>query len=335
MTSSERLALALALSVSLFAPVARAQTAPAPSAQEPSAADLETARALYKEGKELRAHGDLAGALAKLKAAHELGRTPITGLELARTYEMLHLLVEARAICLDIGRIPVASDETERSANARAEAVVLADQLRGREATLVVHFGGVPPGAAVSLSIDKGAVPPAATAELHKVNPGTHDLEARVEGRAAVTATVDVKEGETREVSLTLPPPPVVHVERPRSPPPPPPPPPTAPRNSLATAGFVIGGVGIAVGSLTGLLALSKKSDLDSQCPQKVCPTTANDDLDSAKAWATFSTVAFVAGGVGAAVGLIALVAGRSNDAPHEGAALFIGPGSVGVHGAF
>ncbi len=211
---------------------------------------------------------------------------------------------------------------------------MLAEQLRGREATLVVHFGGVPEGAVVSLSIDRGDVPPAAIAELHKVNPGTHDLEARVEGRAAVTATVDVKEGETREVSLMLPPPPVVYVERPK-PLPPPPPPPKAQRNGLATAGFVVGGVGIAVGSLTGLLALSKKSDLDSQCPQKICPATANDDLDSAKSWATFSTVAFVAGGIGAAVGLIALVAGRSSDAPREGAALFIGPGSVGVHGAF
>ncbi len=95
--------------------------APSSSAQPANAADLEAARTLYREGKALRAQGDLVGALSKLKAAHELGRTPITGLELARTYEMLHLLVEARATCLDVATIPVASDETERSVTARSE----------------------------------------------------------------------------------------------------------------------------------------------------------------------------------------------------------------------
>jgi hypothetical protein len=333
MTSSDRLACAVALSVTLLAPVVNAQSAPPPSTQEPTAADLETARALYKEGKELRAAGDLSGALAKLKAAHQLGHTPITGLELARTYEMLHLLVEARAICLDVGHIPVASDETERSATARAEAVTLAERLLAREATLVVHFVGAPPGAMVSLSIDKSVVPPAAISELHKVDPGAHDLEARVEGGVAVAATVDLREGETREISLTLPPPPVVHTEPPK---PPPPPPPVIPRrNSVATAGFVIGGVGIAVGALTGLLAISKKNELGPQCPNMNCPSSAQDDLDSAKSWATFSTVAFVAGGIGAAIGIFAIVGARPNEPQSEWAAFYVGPGSVGVHGAF
>jgi hypothetical protein len=331
MTSSERIALALAISVTFVAPAIRAQ--PVPTSQEPTASDLETARALYKEGKELRAQGDLTGALSKLKAAHQLGHTPITALELARTYEMMHLLVEARATCLDVARIPVASDETERSAAARTEAVAFAEQLRVREATLVVHFVGVAQGANVSLFIDKSVVPPAAITELHKVNPGAHDVEARVDGGVSVTTTIEVKEGETRDVSLTVPPPPVVRIERPKPPPPQPPEP--EPRNVLATGAFVVGGVGIAVGALTGLLALSKKSDLDAVCgPQKMCPSS-DDDLSSAKSWATFSTVAFVAGGIGVAIGILSVVGARSDEPQREGVALYIGPGSVGVHGAF
>ena len=59
MTLSSRLALVvpLALAAVALAPVPALAQAHAPSAQE-----LETARALYKEGKELRAQGNLRGA---------------------------------------------------------------------------------------------------------------------------------------------------------------------------------------------------------------------------------------------------------------------------------
>src|SRR4051812_9895793 len=84
-------------------------------ADGPTAADLESARALVKEGRALRASGDVRGALEKFKAGHALGQTPITALELARTYEMVGALVEAREVCLSVARMPVERDETERS----------------------------------------------------------------------------------------------------------------------------------------------------------------------------------------------------------------------------
>src|SRR5512143_1729383 len=113
MTSSKRIFAAL-LATALFAPAALAAN--------PSAEDFATARALYKEGKDLRAAGDLKGALEKLKAAHALGHTPITGIELARTQVQLGLLVEARETCLGVARLAVESDETGRSADARKDA---------------------------------------------------------------------------------------------------------------------------------------------------------------------------------------------------------------------
>ena len=128
MTSSSRLALASLLAVLTVASVAAAQ-------QQPSAADLETARSLYKQGKALEAKGDDKGALDKLTAAHALGRTPLTGIELARLQARLGMIVEAREVCLSIGRTQVASDETQRSADARTEAAKLAEAL-GRLSSL-------------------------------------------------------------------------------------------------------------------------------------------------------------------------------------------------------
>src|SRR5260221_7276029 len=116
MTSSEGAALVLALAVTFGSPMALAQS------HTPTAQELETARSLYKEGKALRARGDLRGALEKLRAAHALGNTPVTGIELARTYATAGKLVDAREVCLGIARTAVASDETEKSAEARAEA---------------------------------------------------------------------------------------------------------------------------------------------------------------------------------------------------------------------
>src|SRR5262249_44422469 len=118
-----------------------------PAQAQPTAADLETARALFREGQELRARGELSEANDKPRAAHAAGRTPITGLELARTHEMLGQLVEAREVALDVARIPVASDETERSAEARAQAAQLADALRPRIPDLTVRVTGAPPDA--------------------------------------------------------------------------------------------------------------------------------------------------------------------------------------------
>ena len=123
MTSSRSLLSALALGVALAA------SAPAWAAG-PTAQDLETARTLYKEGKDLRAKGDLKGALAKLLAAHSLGHTPLTGIELARVQANLGMFVEARETCLGVARMPVEADETARSADARTDAAKLADQLK-------------------------------------------------------------------------------------------------------------------------------------------------------------------------------------------------------------
>jgi hypothetical protein len=95
------------------------------------------------------------------------------------------------------------------------------------------------------------------------------------------------------------------------APPPASPPEPAAKKpNTPAYVALGIGGAGLLVGTVTGILAISKSGD----CPNKVCPTQS--DLDSAKGMATISTVGFSIGVVGVAVGTVLLVLGNKSEAP-------------------
>jgi hypothetical protein len=190
-----RTVLAFVVAASAFARPAHAQTAE----------DLETARALFREGKELRARGDLRGALEKLRAAHAAGHTPITGLELARTHELLRELVEAREIALDVARIRVAADETERSAAARFEAAMLAEDLRARIPDVTVHVTGVPDGVVPSVMIDGRMLAPALIGEPFKVDPGTHAVAVLTKEGATSQATVTLAERESKHVTVAYP----------------------------------------------------------------------------------------------------------------------------------
>ena len=95
----------LVLVATLVAPV----VTPSARADEPSAADAETALALYKTGKQMRDSGDAKGALEKLRAAYALVETPIIALELGRTYAALGKLVEAREVLAVYSNVEVVS----------------------------------------------------------------------------------------------------------------------------------------------------------------------------------------------------------------------------------
>jgi hypothetical protein len=124
--------------------------------------------------------------------------------------------------------------------------------------------------------------------------------------------TVDVRlaEAETRTVTLVLRPGPMEKVERRHvEAPPPAPPPPSGDRGgpgAVFWAGAGIAGVGVVVGSITGIVALTKASSLSNECTGVHCPRSAQGDLDTSRTMGTVSTVSFVVAGVGAAVAVVA-----------------------------
>jgi hypothetical protein len=122
-----------------------AALAACPSARaEPTPADIESARALYVKGLELRDGNDLAGSLERFRAAHALAPTPITALELGRAQMLANQLLDARETLLTVERLPVRADESQKAAQARVEAAKIADQLRARIPAVRIAFAPPP-----------------------------------------------------------------------------------------------------------------------------------------------------------------------------------------------
>jgi hypothetical protein len=327
---------ALGLALLAHGPMAEAQ-----GEHKPSAADMETARTLYQEGRQLREQGNIAGALEKFKAAHALAGTPVTGVHLAQTHAALGQLVEARETCLRILRMPVQVDETERSVEARKEAAQLARDLEPRIPSVIIRVEGVEAGVTPTLTIDGQALPSAAIGLGRKVNPGSHAVKASAYGYYETSEQLSVREGETKELTLTLR----------RMPPGEVPPPETSPPDGsgttviqgssgmspVAVTGFIVAGTGAAIGTISGLLAMQKASDLEGACTNNQCPPEAHSDVDSGRMFGTVSTVAFGVAVVGLAVGIWGVA--TQDEEPEKkrqaGVSPWLGLGSVGVGGVF
>jgi hypothetical protein len=310
---------------------------------EPSAADKETARGLMATGRADRTKGDLAGALKAFVAADAIMKVPTTGLEVARSQIALGQLVEARDTALQVTRLPVAPREPAPFKAARDAASALADELQGRIPSLTITLKNVPEGTEAAVTIDDAPLPAETMGQPRKLDPGHHVVTAKA-GSADAKQEVDLAERDTKTVELVLPaqeaaPPAAAAPEAP----------PEQPSGGsgaskvMVIGGFGLAGVGIVVGSITGILSLSKTSSIKSSsaCEGNVCNPSEDGDLSSAKTTATISTVSFVAAGVGAAVGVVGLFMGKSHAAPaaEPAAALHVEPtfgiGSIGLRGEF
>lgn len=311
-----------------------------PAAAQRTAQDIETARQLYNQGIELRDKGDSKGALDKFRAAHALGNTPVTGIELCKLYAALRQPVEAREICLGVARIPPLPQETSRSQEARTEAAKVAEAEKPKIGALRLKVRGIPEGREALVLVDGAAVPAAALGEPRAVNPGTHIVSAKVGTGPETKATVETREGETKDLELTVQAPveesPVAGPATPA---------PESPKekgrkSALPTVSFVVAGVAGAVGVLAGLTAMSIESDLEGQCVNKACGRELHEDLDLGKTWGNVSTVAFVIGGVALAAGVVTSLTSSSKQgaaAPPRAARATptIRFGGAGVHGTF
>lgn len=346
MTSSEakRSFTRLVLAAALASPLLVSGEAHA----QRTAADIESARQAYNDGIALRDKGDLKGALEKFRAAHALGNTPITGLELCRTYAVMGQPVEARETCLGVARIPPQAAETGRSQEARAEAARLADDVKPKIAQLELRITNVPPGREPTVTVDGVAIPAVALGSPRAVNPGVHVVVAKVGSGGETKATFEAREGQPQVIELAVQPPPPEDTGGPAKGPggdtgtkPAPP----KKSSGVATFGFIVAGSGAAIGLLAGGVALAKKGSLDDACPNQQCGREQHDALDSARTWGNVSTAFFVIGGVGLGIGILGSLSGTSSktaSTPPKSASArpvtwtpVLGLGGAGVHGTF
>ncbi len=329
------------------------------------------ARELGIQGVLLAEKGKCNEAIEKLERAEKLYHAPTT----------LERLGECK---VDVGRIVDGAEDLQRvvreelpagapaafiAAKARAQGVL--KKALPRIAHLRVHVAA-PSDAKPTVLMDGNPYPDALLDGDRPVDPGTHALAATADGMIKAETSVTLGDGESKSAELKLVPDP--NAPRPVAIAPalvdnPPPedgtpqktheePPPNvstdSPSKVPAILAFGLGVAGVGVGTVTGILALSKKGSLDDACKDKVCPGTSQSDIDSANTMATISTVGFIVGGVGIVGGIVLLITesgGSSNASATLGGSLAaptkktatgsirvtpdFGAGWIGAHGSF
>lgn len=338
-----------------LATVASGTLASAPAhAQQPSASERETARNRMEEGENRRERGDLRGALRMFEEADAIMRVPTTGLEVARTQIQLGLLLEAKETLARVKGIPARAGEPPAFAQARKAADQLLGDLPPRIPTLGVTVKNADPASTPRVTIDGESVPLTAAESGRKVNPGTHlvvvsqgNVERRdeaklVEGQAK-TVTIDLggataaASGGSTSSTAASGSKATNHDDgaekKPSG---------SSTSKILVIGGFAVGAIGIGVGAVTGIMSFGKVDDVKSKCGGTTCPPQYASDVDAAKNLGTLSTVSFIIGGIGAAVGVVGLVVPFGSDekpAPSNDAGLRVRPnvglGYLGLDGRF
>lgn len=306
----------------LTLPLIPAAIAIAPFAQAQNSTNEATASALFDEGRRLMEVGQFASACPKFADSAKLDPGVGTMLNLAICYEKIGKTASAWATYRNAAASARDKGQKEREKIARDGVERLAKGLFRVVISVASQFNVD----AVTVNLDGAPLPKSLWGLPAPVDPGAHTLEAVAPHKArwstsfkalattvpalVVPALVDeLPTASTVAVRTSAAAPTVTPSEVP-------------PPSGQRIAGLVVGGagiVGVAVGSIFGLLAKSANDDSTAHCGTKYCDATGTDDRSSASSKATISTVAFVLGGVGLA----------------GGAALWLtAPGTTKEHGA-
>lgn len=285
------------------------------------------AEALFAEAKRLVAQGKYAEACPKLAESNRLDRGAGTLIHLGDCYEKNKQTASAWATYREAAGAAQAlgRKDWEQLSTQRANA------LEARLARLTVKVDPANDAEKFSVTRDGTSVSRASFNVPIPVDIGSHTVETTSATYKPFKTTVTVsKDGEKVEVTIpklerTEAPPPVATATPKPAPSSPSPPSPTtteqnAGGSSQRTIGFIVGGVGIAgvaVGAVTGLMAIGKSNDAKADCPQSG-PCASRAAVDASESMQTFglvSTIGFIAGGVGLAAGAALIFT-----APKEGA---------------
>ena len=306
------------------------------------------ARSLASQGKDAFDKAEWDQARDLFHRAYTLVPAPTIALYEARALVKLRRFVEAEEAYMRAARTSLDAESPEpfRKAVHDAEDDLLA--LRARMPKVTIVPSG--PGARepeLNVTLDGHALKSALLGVQMPIDPGDHILRALVPGAAPVQVTFSVVEKQQQKVDLVVPraghaPEPAKVV--PATPPPPvAPPPPPRPSQWQLPAALVAGGVGVAglaTGVITGLMAGSRYSKAQRECPDHACIEGGEgwDTVQSFRTLRTVSTVGYIIGGVGLAAGttFFLLAPARATNAARTGSVnVWLNVSSVGVAGAF
>jgi hypothetical protein len=309
---------ALTLGVTLLLGSAR----PAAAQDAGQAENIAAARQLGIEGVELAEAGKCDQAIERLSRADALYHAPTILDRLGECQIAVGQIVLGTENLNRVVREPLAANAPKAFRDAQARAKKALDAALPRIGRLTISVE--PTEAQANVTVSGAPVPAALLGAERPTDPGTHEIVASAPGYLTERATVALAEGghETVALRLTIDPSAAKVAASPAAvststPPPAPPPPAPAAESSTGTRtlAYVLlgtGAVGITVGSITGAMALQKKSDLD--CPNNQCGPSQADTLDSAKGFALASTIGFAVGIPAATIGAVLLLTSSKSE---------------------
>lgn len=345
-----KLARVLGLIVGLWfvAPVAAAQ----------DEAERAAARELGQEAIQAFEDGRYEEALDKFDRAYAAVKAPSLGRWTALTMVKLGRLVEAAQRYLEVTRLPVNVGDSELQLEAKRASTTERAELLPRIPKLRLKLTGSVPDD-VSIRVDGAEVDESMLETELRVNPGEHAVIAS-SADFSTEKNVTVEESQTKTVVLMFPSEsgskggseeePATEQA------------PTAPAAGAAAGssppgvaeeskGFdfsslqrpvgwgalALGGAGLVAGTVTGLIAVSKKKKLDDgDCFGNACGPDEHDSVDAYNDMRNYSTLGFVIGGVATAAGA-ALLLTAPDEAPARSATPkvlpWVGLGTAGVAG--
>lgn len=306
-----------------------------------SEADRATARALAEEGHKALAAKDYALAEDRFRRADALIRAPSLMVDHARALVGLRRFAEAYESFDAARKEKLAPGAPAAFRRAVVEAERAIKEIAPKIAWVTLRVDGP---SEPQIKIGEREVPASALGAPLPVDVGDQIIQVSAEGYVSKEAPLSLVAGQKADLSFSLEPVPVA--------PPPPPPapiikrvvhraPPPAPESKPSTLTYVafgVGGVGLAVGAVTGILCLGERSKLSSDCPDGKCESgTHGDDIARYHLYSYTSAISLLVGVAGAGTGVALLLTKPKQDQPRATAhvAPFVGLGSVGVEGSF
>lgn len=277
-------------------------------------ADEKRAETLFHEGRALVEKGDLAAGCAKYVESLAIVKRAGPMVNLAQCDERRgDLLAALQHWRLGISLLPAGD---ERIAPAREREVAIDRRIPRVQ---LVLDAGVPREARIA--VDGVEIPFEVAGAPRPLNPGSHTISVSAPGRPAAQVPVTLTEGQILRVPITLSP-----ADQPE-----------ASGSGLRTAGFVVTGVGAAsllIGAVTGGLAAAKKGAVNDNCVGG-CNDAARDAATAGKAFATASTVTFIAGAAAAAAGVTMILISRPRAAVSATLAPSPSGAAISIQGRF
>jgi hypothetical protein len=317
-----RLVLPCAAALALLLAAAAARAQPASPKRDPAAAEV-----LFRGAQEALEKGDRATACARFEASMALDPAVSTLINIAMCHEHDGKVATAWA---ELNRALVLNGETagpQRKRDLEAYARRLITGIEPRLPKITVLLRARPAGLRVTR--DGVELAPATLGEALPVDPGSHEVRAAAPGHRAEKRVVTVAEGKAVTVEIAL----VAEAA--------PPPPAPAEASARRTAGFVVGGAGVAgliAGGVLGGLVLGKKSVIGEHCGAAIgsndprgCDATGLAAANAAKPLGIGATVGFALGAAALGTGLTLVLISPAKGAPVAGARVFVDAGPGGT----